>query len=210
MRISAAMCLLVSFAAHAESPPMAGLPEVIETKAKAGVLPPTVRTVLGFQIGKHGLRDVHKRLGAPIIRLSQSDGASKGICVESSNARDQTRVVFEAGPLGGFETLTAVTVGPRDAFPATSMQCSQSAVVSKVSAAAGTVGIGMALEQTARTLKADISTTKSGLSEINFERVQRSRDPKGKLAETEISSGIVAHLIDHRIHWFSIYYVEGS
>jgi hypothetical protein len=194
----------------AAEPPRAGLPEAFEVQARPGELSSRERSVLGFTLGKHSLSDVRKRFpNARIGRIDSSDGSARAICLEGET-KDHMRIVFEAGPLGGYQTLTAVTVGPSDSFPAGDAGCIKVRGVTPQSAAAGRIRLGARLDDIAVALKGKPGKTKSGLSELNFERHMKGRDKQRKEIEIDVLSGVVAQEVDDRIQWYSIYYVAGS
>lgn len=205
----AATAIAITTVASAELP--AGIPSAIENPAHAGQLAARFRTVLGLEVGKHKLGDVLQRFpGAEIFRLDDSDGSSKAICLRSTASNDDTQVVFEAGPLGGFEDLTGVTVAPRAAFPRT-YKCVGSRLVTVASASAKSIKLGADLSELAKALNTRTAYAKSGLVEFPFERQSRFRDPKtGTSTESRILSGVVARVDSNRVRWFSIYFVEGS
>jgi hypothetical protein len=190
--------------------PKAGLPEAFEVKAHPGELPSRERSVLGFTLGKHSLTDVRKRFPkAPIGRLDSSDGSAKAICLEGVG-KDRVRILFEAGPLGGFETLTAATVGPPESFGPAQVGCIQVRDLTAHWGAAGKIRLGARIDDVAAALKGKFGKSKDGLSELNFERNTKRRDKQRKGIEIDILSGVVAQLVDDRIQWYSIYYVAGS
>jgi hypothetical protein len=66
-------------------------------------------TILGFTVGKHSLLDVQGILGETGL-LPRKEHAPDKICYVSDDDLDGTIVVFEAGPLGGWQYLTAFRV----------------------------------------------------------------------------------------------------
>lgn len=66
-------------------------------------------TILGFTIGQHTLEDIQKVLGKAKF-LTRREQAPKRICYVSGEKQNDTIVIFEAGPIGGWEMLTAITI----------------------------------------------------------------------------------------------------
>lgn len=187
---------------------IAGVPGVIESTPAKGVLPARNRTVLGLTLGKHSLGDVKAKLGnAPISKARDAEGRPKTLCYVSSRAADNTVVVFEAGPLGGFEELTSITVGPSHAFSASFQDCTKSSAVDRSSAAAGKLRLGADIGEVASSLRVKVARTKAGLIELPFESPTRVKDKRsGKLLEGDTLSGVIADDSGGRIHWFSVYF----
>jgi len=204
--------LIASFHARAESPELAELPTAIasqtSSKALKGMLPLQNRTVLGLTVGKHSLADVRKRLGAAAIVKSEAiDSRPNTVCFVSST--DDTAILFEAGPLGGFETLTGVTVAPKSAYAPALSNCLASAKVSRISTSAGSLRLGSNITKVAASLRVTVENRKEGLIEFPFERTT-TRKVKGSTepAEVDTTSGIVARIANDQVVWFSIYYIQ--
>jgi hypothetical protein len=74
---------------------------------------PTVTShlrMMGFLLGKNTLADVQAKLGkSAAIKCSHQEEASKEVCYVSA-AKDQTKVVFEAGFSGGWKELDGYKV----------------------------------------------------------------------------------------------------
>lgn len=191
-----------------ESKLIAGVPGEIEGTPAKGVLPARNRTVLGLTLGKHSLRDVKTRLGeAPVFKARDAEGRPNTVCYVSSKLKDNTVVVFEAGPLGGFEDLTSITVGPSHAFTASFQDCTKSSKVDRSSAAAGTIRLGADIEVVAKSLRVKVARTKAGLIELPFETPTRIKDKQtGKVLEGDTLSGVIAEDTGGTIQWFSVYF----
>jgi hypothetical protein len=204
--------LLASFHVQAESPVLAELPAAIASQTSSkplrGALPLQNRTVLGLTIGKHSLADVRKRLGAATIVKSEAiDSRPNTVCFVSST--DDTAILFEAGPLGGFETLTAVTVAPRSAYAPRLSNCVTSARVSRISTSVGSLRVGSSIRKVAASLGVTAETGTEGLVEFPFERTTtRKVNGSTEPAEVDTTSGIVARIANDQVVWFSIYYIQ--
>lgn len=187
---------------------IAGVPGVVENMPAKGVLPARNRTVLGLTLGKHSLGDVKARLGnAPVSKTRAAEGRPNTLCYASNKAADNTVVVFEAGPLGGFEELTGITVGPSHAFTASFQDCTKSYMVDRSSAAAGKLRLGADIGEVANALRVKVARTKSGLIELPFESPTRLKDKSsGKLLEGDTLSGVIADDSGGKIQWFSVYF----
>jgi len=66
-------------------------------------------TVLGFTIGKNSLREIQASLG-PAKIIQESEHAPSQICYQSAQKTDGTILIFEAGPLGAWQTLTSFVI----------------------------------------------------------------------------------------------------
>jgi hypothetical protein len=187
---------------------IAGVPGVIESKPAKGTLPAKNRTVLGLTLGKHTLGDVKAKLGnAPVSKTRDAEGRPNTLCYAASKATDNTVVVFEAGPLGGYEELTSITVGPSDAFSAAFQDCTKSDIVDRSAAAAGKLRLGGDIGEVASSLRVKVARTKVGLIELPFETPTRLKDKRtGKLLDGDTLSGVIAKDSDGRIQWFSVYF----
>lgn len=167
--------------------------------------------MLGLTMGKHTLADVKKHLGeAVVVKMGKTEGRPNSICYRSNKSDDDTVVLFEAGPLGGFEKLTAVTVATVPDIGGAYQDCVRNDKVSRSSAAAGTLKLGGDIEIVRKSLKAAaIGKTKAGLVELPFEISAKTRDKaSGKVVEIDTSSGVVARTDHREVKWFSIYYIE--
>jgi hypothetical protein len=72
-------------------------------------LPATLVTLLGIAVGEDTVESVKQKLGdAKRIRAAESDGTR--VCYRVKAAGGTAYVVFEFGPLGGFNTVTAYRV----------------------------------------------------------------------------------------------------
>src|SRR5512142_978063 len=168
-----ALCASVAYAGTTqERADRPGLPTTIEAHRVAGGLPTSSRTLLGIVVGNDSLKDVRHRLGnSAIKKIDNEDGRPNIVCYRSSDASDDTMVVFEAGPLGGFQTTTAVTVGHASAFGSLADGCLATAKVTKATARAGHLGLGGAIQTAARALKAKPTVSSAGVTEIALEKI---------------------------------------
>lgn len=86
-------------------------------------------TVLGFTIGKNSLKEIQVSLG-PAKILQESEHGPSQICYQSTQERDGTSLIFEAGPLGGWQTLTSFVI-ESNSESIESNRCHQAHLVSK-------------------------------------------------------------------------------
>lgn len=202
-------CALSCLSVSAEEADRVALPDKIEMQPLKGVLPNASRTVLGVVIGKHDLKDIKRRLGdAPIKKLEAEEGHPMTVCYRSNRPNDDTMVLFEAGPLGGFQTTTAVLVGPASKF-GPSYDCLATAKVSRSTAKAGKLHLGGDIQSIAGGINARPIAAKSGLTELALERiVTRGDKASGKRVEVDVSSGVVARVEQGSVKWFAVYYTE--
>jgi hypothetical protein len=87
-------------------------------------------TILNFTIGIHSLEDVQKELGYTQF-LQRREHAPFQICYKSTLKSDETKVVFEAGPMGGWKKLTAFKIISNKANLLGSDKCEKSTFISK-------------------------------------------------------------------------------
>jgi hypothetical protein len=188
---------------------LAGLPSKIETTPIDGVLPREDLRILGITIGKDRLGEVRRRLGeTKVVKMRSTDGRPNSLCYRSNNVRDDTVALFEAGPLGGFETLTAITVGPASAFSDLS-NCLATAKVSRATTNAGKLRLGGDIGAFAKSLKMEPGMSSVGLIELPLQKtVRRTERTTGKHLDVDISSGVVARVNNGAVKWFSVYYIE--
>lgn len=99
-------------------------------------------TVLGITIGKQTLGDVQRKLG-PAVVLKRREQAAKRICYVSSRNGDGTIVVFEAGAIGAWEEITAVTIFSRIAKFDERAKCTPSDAISKDTRTNDGLGLGL-------------------------------------------------------------------
>ena len=198
------MCADAKGAVTGELP--GAIPSKISGDSVKGALPLRSRTLLGLVIGRHTLSDVVKRLGAaPIVKADRVDGRPNTVCFLSST--DDTLVVFEAGPLGGFETLTAATVAPRSAYALDAAKCGASRSIDRSSTRMGGLHLGASIAEVSRTLRAPGRAVSNGIVEISFERTTMAKRGTDSV-EMDTTSGVVARASDDRVVWFSVYYIE--
>lgn len=86
-------------------------------------------SILGFAIGRHSLQDVQSKLGQAKI-LQAKEQAPHQICYVSNKKEDGTAVIFEAGPIGGWEYITAFSLVSSKANFKERNQCTKSPLVS--------------------------------------------------------------------------------
>jgi hypothetical protein len=87
-------------------------------------------TVLGITIGKHTLADVQNIMG-PAVRLQRGEQQPYQLCYVSKSGNDKTAVIFEAGPLGSWEKITAISLFSDKSQYHDYMQCTKSSKISK-------------------------------------------------------------------------------
>ena len=213
MRIKWPTVIVLAFAAspvqsagHADPSP----PAVIEARPVAGVLSTPDRTILGVIVGRDSLTDVTRKLGrASIVKKGDADGRPRVLCYRSGQKGDETTVIFEAGPLGGFMTVTGVTIARASDFSALGDNCRETSKVTRVTARTAHVRLDMPIGAAVRALKATPSTSRDGLVEMAFERTVTKRSKAtGKEQQIDVSSGIVVRPENNNVRWFAIYYTE--
>lgn len=180
------------------------IPERVSAEPRTGATPKEYRGLLGLSLGRSGLAEVQKRLGkAPIIKTAQSEGSPNAVCYIS--AADDTIVVFEAGPLGGFEKLTAITVTRARDFSGNAKDCSRSSAVSRKAATVGRLRIGGRAQEFGVAFQSIPSISVNGISEIAFSQRPKSKGSR-EASEYEVSSGIILGTANSCIEWYQIYF----
>lgn len=188
----------------------AGTPAVVESAPMKGTLPSSVRTIFGVTAGKHSLDDVIKKLGkSELTKLDRADGRPVVVCYRAEDIADDTLVLFEAGPLGGFRQVTAISVGPAAVFGSIRASCSPNKVIGRKTATAGGIALGSPVGKVAVALKAPLTTTKDGLVEAAWEKSKMvSAKDSGKTWEETIASGFLGRTHQGVVTWFSIYFTR--
>lgn len=205
-----AMALLgSSFPAMANGPIPRELPAAIPAqivgKPMNGILPLRNRTMLGIVIGRDSLQAVTRKLGgARVVKADSIEGRPNTMCFVSG--RDGTTLTVEAGPLGGFQIVTGVTVAPKEAFTADMHECLSTNKFDRASLTAGALRLGVRFSEVLASLRAD-PAKRDGIVELPFE-TSTIRKVKGQQREVDTISGVVARVTDDRVAWFSIYYAE--
>jgi hypothetical protein len=117
--------------------------------------------------------------------------------------------MFEAGPLGGFKQVTAISVGPSSTFGAIQGSCKASKAISREAANAGGISLGIAVEMVAQSVGSPIANTSAGLFEVAFEKTETIKESSsGKAWEVDTSSGLVGRARGGLVSWFSVYYTR--
>ncbi len=187
-----------------------GIPAAIQTAPVKGVLSDRHRTVVGVTVGKHSLDGVMNILGrAAVVKLERAEGRPSVVCFRSGDPSDDTVVMFEAGPLGGFKQVTAISVGPSSTFGAIQGSCKASKAISREAANAGGISLGIAVEMVAQSVGSPIANTSAGLFEVAFEKTETIKESSsGKAWEVDTSSGLVGRARGGLVSWFSVYYTR--
>lgn len=103
--------------------------------------------IMGFTLGKSTLADVQAKLGKSAVRkCSYEEEASSEVCYVSA-ARDQTKVVFEAGFSGGWKELDGYKVIAGSVRQRCYRQCPRAAQVTRDLRTEGGLRLGMVREQ---------------------------------------------------------------
>ncbi len=128
-------------------------------------------TILGLSLGKASLADVQKKLGvATLQRIAEQQPYF--LCYRSSKIADNTVLIFEAGPLGGWEVITSFSVysdisARKDLM---NLSCTQSPIVSSRITTDG--GLSLALiEKSLRALLGEPSAKSHGNILYVYEKV---------------------------------------
>jgi hypothetical protein len=184
----------------------------IESRASKGALPVQMRTVLGMTAGKSTLADAIRKIGSMAdFRLDNVEGHPRTLCYRSSTANDATVLVLEAGPMGGFQKITAITVTSASYLSFPAEKCSPTKLVSKESAANAFLRLGGQMNSLSKHIGAKVSKGTAGLTEMPLETTRTSVDREsGKQIKLDVLSGVIARELDGRIAWFSVYYVEAT
>jgi hypothetical protein len=184
----------------------------IESKSSKGALPLDTRTILGVTAGKSTLSDAIRKFGETAeFRLDDVEGHPRTLCYRSSTANDATVLVLEAGPMGGFQTITAITVAPASFLSFPVEKCSSTKSVSKESAANAFLRLGGHLRPLSKHIIAKLGKGSAGFTEMPLETTKKSIDREsGKPIKLDVLSGVVAREIDGKIAWFSVYYGEST
>jgi hypothetical protein len=176
-------------------------------------------TLMGLTLGKHSLKDVQTRLGKAKILPAREHGPSR-ICYVSDRRSDGTIVLFEAGPLGGWEYLTGFTiVGKETAFP-DSKFCTESPQVQRGVATESGIGLEQDLAELRRILGEPTEQQSEKIlylyhaQERLTEEQRRKLDvskltgPSGAPMFYDVSSSVQVRLKNRRLILISVYRLE--
>ena len=101
-------------------------------------------TLLGFSIGKTSLMQVSAALGKA-EEMPRKEQDARRICYMSISGR--VRVIFEAGPMGGWQDITAFTISTGTADSDHLKRCVKTAKVSENIATASGLRLGMSRKE---------------------------------------------------------------
>jgi hypothetical protein len=136
-------------------------------------------TVLGLTIGRDTLKDAAERLGpAKVFQSGPAGAASFRICYTSTDERDSTKVVFEAGPQSLRREITSIRIIRGDVVYRDAARCAKSPLVSSD---AGTLS-GLRLGMTRQALKARLGEpTEESKKTLEYEFHTRRRLSKAEV-----------------------------
>jgi hypothetical protein len=193
----------------------------------AGELDPATFTILGFNIGVHSLQDVMDDLGeSPIVRKDPNINYSPFlVCYTTNDLSDETSIIFEAGPLGGWKTITAYVVGFKNEIPYKIDKYTKSNRIRKDISTENGISLGMTKEKficilgTPTYVKDEIIAyhylRNAKMTEEQKSALQKKHDEIFGSGEEispyyDISSGIEGFFLNDLLVWFRVYKMEST
>jgi hypothetical protein len=182
----------------------------IEAPMSKGTLPLDTRTILGITAGKSTLGEAVRKLGgATAFRLDDVEGHPTTLCYRSPHTNDATVLILDAGPIGGFQVITSISVAPASFLSFSADKCSPTKSVSRRSASNSYLRLGGQLTSLSKRMNAKLAKSPAGLTEMPLESTKQSVHKESrKQVELDVLSGVVAREHDGKIVWFSVYFGE--
>ncbi|MHB8844612.1 MAG: hypothetical protein ACYC7L_07645 [Nitrospirota bacterium] len=111
-------------------------------------------TLMGLTIGKSTLSDVIGKLGdTEFFKSDEKEHADDRICYRSDSKIDEIVVIFDAGALGGWSTITSVTLAYADkANVVDTRSCKRIALVKRQASTKSGIRLGIDLSELERIL----------------------------------------------------------
>ena len=177
--------------------------------------PGRLATVLGIEIGEDTVSSVEQKLGdAKHISGGESEGTK--ICYKLGRAGSPAYVVFEFGPLGGFNYVTGYRAS-RSVERKTAADCAPVAGKGDLEPVEG-LRLGITMAQFKKTLgpgaceqKDKIEYSYEGKRKMNTEEQSRFGERDPGVAENpyfDISAGIIGRFDHSRLREFHVYRTE--
>jgi hypothetical protein len=184
-------------------------------------------TILGVTIGVHTLEDVMNEFGETTIFRSNSNitYCPSLICYMSCAASDETSIVFEAGPLGGWETITAFVVGRKTDIPFYKDRCTKSSRVMKKITTRSGIRLGMDKDEftdilgkstdcegdrVAYHFLCERKMTEKEIKSLQLRQEEIFGREKKISPFYDISSGMEARFSGERLVWFRVYWMKST
>jgi len=159
--------------------------------------------VLGVFVGRDELTSVEGRLGpARRFRVTPGEGAPLALCYRATEPGDGTAVVFEAGAMGSWETITAIVVADAQDLGEAAVYCGRSRVVTKKSA---TTDGGLRLGTRKDSLNHLIGGTPTYQTD---ERIDYHYATSGEGVRADHLSGVFVGCSESHVVWFQVYSIE--
>jgi hypothetical protein len=99
-------------------------------------------TLLGFVIGESTVREVQDQFGSA-EKLPRKEHAPERICYSSNNRKNETILIIEAGPLGGYNIITAFRILSNHAGLEESHRCKEIPNISRETGTNSGLRIGL-------------------------------------------------------------------
>lgn len=168
-------------------------------------------TILGIMIGGHTLQDVRDKLGnADIFRRKISGVKPTFICYTV----DKNSIIFGAGPLGGWATITEFVVAPYSLIPCYSNECKNFQSTESISTTSG-ITLGMDKKEFIQILGKPTHSNSDMLAyhylcerkmtEDEIRKAEKTFKSKVKSPTWSVSSGIEAYFSNEKLSWFRVY-----
>ena len=192
-----------------------------------GELDPATFTILDFNIGVHTLQDVIDDLGeSPVFRKDPKINYSPLlVCYAAHDLIDETSVIFEAGPLGGWKTITAYIVGLKSRIPYKIDKYTKSFRIKKSIATKNGISLGMAKKDFMSILGTPTYIKDGAIAYHYLRNAKMTEEQKIALQKKhdeifgsgekispyyDISSGIESFFLNDKLVWFRVYRMEST
>ena len=170
-----------------------------------GKLPGEFQKLGVFQLGTHKLSEVVASYGAGKIFRTGGEGSSKAVCYRTTTDARAIAVIFESGALGGWETLTAISVAPLIAVRDGERRCACTEKLPSSLAGIGQLLLGKSPAEIHAAVGVNPSFESKNAVEYNFQSVVT---PKGGKPTYDILSGIFLGVTEEKISSIQVYKVE--
>jgi len=183
-----------------------------------GQIPLEDAKILGFKLGSSPLAAIKLRMGVARAFRAGGEGSALALCYSSVDAGDDTALLFQAGALGGWKTLTEFAIAPRTSIRGFGTHCVESKEVSRSVGTAGGIRLGMGRDEFRRhfrrspTIETADSVVYHFLKEVKVAGrkghdigAEASTAQTGSPSTCDLISGIQARFHDNRLIWLVVY-----
>lgn len=169
---------------------------------KSGELDKSHLSVLGFEIGENTLNDVMEKLGQAKIKHDPGATDPNEICYTSNAEGDQTKIIFIAGPMGGWENITEFQIISGNLPLKKTEWCTASPLISKKLSTKGGLRLGMNLTSLKKKLG---EPTESRPSFYSFDFYTKRKTSSTEDTYWDVLSGVTVTYSNDNVNSISVY-----